>query len=109
MYGFCCRTPITNLAKVKNDYQQHFQLFIIIYYLCTAHPEFTQSASIPLERSTHNGQDVPVYAAGPMSHLFHQTHDNTFVAHVIRFATCMGQYKGMCSRSARGQKGRKMP
>ncbi|XP_072016314.1 uncharacterized protein [Amphiura filiformis] len=73
----------------------------------TAHPDFVQSASVPKSSSNHGGQDVPVYAAGPMAHMFHRTHEQTYVAHVARMAACLGEYEGDCSRSPRTMKSRK--
>ncbi|XP_072049663.1 alkaline phosphatase-like isoform X2 [Amphiura filiformis] len=73
----------------------------------TAHPDFVQSASVPKTYSNNGGQDVPVYAAGPMAHMFHRTHEQTYVAHVARMAACLGEYEGDCSRTPQGRKNRK--
>ncbi|KAA0192006.1 hypothetical protein HAZT_HAZT001563, partial [Hyalella azteca] len=45
-------------------------------------------ATVPTKmgESLHSGEDVAAYAAGPWSHLFHRTHEQTYVAHVIAYA-----------------------
>ncbi|CDS39969.1 alkaline phosphatase intestinal locus tag 2 [Echinococcus multilocularis] len=35
------------------------------------------------------GEDIGVYAIGPLSHLFHRTIDDTFIAHAMKFALCL--------------------
>ncbi|KAL5112207.1 Alkaline phosphatase tissue-nonspecific isozyme [Taenia crassiceps] len=40
----------------------------------------------------HNGEDIGVYAIGPLSYLFHRTIDDTFVAHAMKFALCLPPY-----------------
>lgn len=47
---------------------------------------------------THGGEDVAVYAIGPMSHLFHRVHEQNYVAHVMGYAACIGPYKDDCDR-----------
>ena len=42
---------------------------------------------------THGGDDVSIFSTGPMSHLFHTTHDQTHIAHVMAYAACIGPYK----------------
>ncbi|KAF2352207.1 Alkaline phosphatase [Trinorchestia longiramus] len=42
--------------------------------------------------SMHSGEDVVVHAAGPWSHLFHRTHEQTYVAHVIAYAAQLGPF-----------------
>ncbi len=52
----------------------------------TTHMNFHQEALVPLESETHAGEDVPIYAKGPWSHLFHTTHEQHYVYHVMRHA-----------------------
>ncbi|XP_072033392.1 alkaline phosphatase-like [Amphiura filiformis] len=70
-------------------------------------PDFVYSAGVPKSSSNHAGQDVPVYAVGPMAFMFHRTHEQNYVAHVARMAACLGEYEGNCNRSPRGKKSRK--
>ena len=43
-------------------------------------------APLPLE--THAGEDVGIYARGPMSHLIHTKHEQSYIAHAIAYAAC---------------------
>ena len=52
--------------------------------------DFVQDAGVPLDYETHGGEDVAVYAHGPMSHLFHGVHEQTYVAHAMMYAACLG-------------------
>ncbi|RWS06179.1 membrane-bound alkaline phosphatase-like protein [Dinothrombium tinctorium] len=47
--------------------------------------------------SSHGGEDVPLYAAGPGSHLFSGVYDQTYIAHAISYILCMGPQKTMCN------------
>ncbi|XP_072028874.1 alkaline phosphatase-like [Amphiura filiformis] len=55
-------------------------------------PEFLNPALIPTKFENHGGQDVAIFATGPRAHLFHGVHEDTYVAHVIRYASCTGNY-----------------
>nr|CAB3221345.1 CiAP endoderm-specific alkaline phosphatase precursor [Phallusia mammillata] len=56
----------------------------------TESPEYLQQTAVPLDSESHGGEDVAVYALGPMAHLFHGTHDQTYIARVMRYASCLG-------------------
>ena len=45
---------------------------------------------------THAGEDVLVYAQGPWAHLFHGTHEQSYIAHVIKHAACIGDDQTAC-------------
>nr|XP_045602751.1 alkaline phosphatase-like isoform X1 [Procambarus clarkii] len=55
-------------------------------------------SAIPMTYETHSGDDVAAYAIGPMSHLLHRMHEQSYVAHVMGFAACIGPYTGNCTR-----------
>ena len=55
-------------------------------------------AAVPLEKETHGGEDVPIYARGPTSHLFHATHEQNYIAHVMAYASCVGINKQHCEQ-----------
>ena len=44
---------------------------------------------MPIYSETHGGEDVGIYARGPMSHLIHTKHEQSYIAHVMSFAACM--------------------
>ena len=37
-----------------------------------------------------------LFSTGPMSHLFHGVHEQSYVAHVVGHAACMGPYTTHC-------------
>uniref|UniRef100_A0A8C2ANS8 Alkaline phosphatase n=1 Tax=Cyprinus carpio TaxID=7962 RepID=A0A8C2ANS8_CYPCA len=54
--------------------------------------EYMQQAAVPLESETHGGEDVAIYAKGPMAHLFHGVKEQNYVAHVMAYAACLEPY-----------------
>ncbi|RXG68194.1 hypothetical protein Avbf_03076 [Armadillidium vulgare] len=47
---------------------------------------------------THGGEDIGIYAIGPMSHLFHRVHEQSYIAHVMAYSSCIGPFKNNCRR-----------
>lgn len=47
---------------------------------------FLQEATVPLGSETHAGEDVPVYASGPMAHLVRGSMEQNWIFHVMREA-----------------------
>ncbi|XP_060573871.1 alkaline phosphatase-like isoform X2 [Ruditapes philippinarum] len=58
----------------------------------TADMNYRQQAGVPLESESHGGEDVAIYAQGPMAHLFHGVHEQHYIAHVMAYASCVGSY-----------------
>ncbi|KAH3827561.1 hypothetical protein DPMN_129498 [Dreissena polymorpha] len=58
----------------------------------TSHPNYRQQSAVHFDSETHGGEDVAIYAQGPMSHLFHGTHEQSYIAHVMAFSSCLGDY-----------------
>lgn len=56
--------------------------------------DYRQLSKIPTSFSFHGGEDVTVYATGPMAHLFHGVHEQSYVAHVMARAACIGRNSG---------------
>ncbi|XP_062901786.1 intestinal-type alkaline phosphatase 1-like isoform X2 [Mobula hypostoma] len=54
--------------------------------------DYHQQAAVPLDSETHGGEDVAIFAKGPMAYLFHKTHEENYVAHVIAYASCIEPY-----------------
>ena len=44
-------------------------------------PDF--ESAVPMHYETHSGEDVPVYARGPGSHLIHGVQEQNFVFHAM--------------------------
>ncbi|XP_014669389.1 PREDICTED: alkaline phosphatase-like [Priapulus caudatus] len=63
----------------------------------TADPNFKQDAAIPNSDAPHSGEDVAVFANGPMAHLFRGNFEQTFVAHAMAYAMCVGSNKQHCT------------
>ncbi|XP_051550071.1 alkaline phosphatase, intestinal, tandem duplicate 1 [Myxocyprinus asiaticus] len=53
---------------------------------------YMQQAAVPLESETHGGEDVAIYAKGPMAHLFHGVKEQNYVAHAMAYAACLEPY-----------------
>jgi alkaline phosphatase len=45
--------------------------------------DYLQAALVPLGSETHSGEDVPIYAGGPQSHLFRGVVEQNYVGQVI--------------------------
>ena len=52
---------------------------------------YLQEATIPLRSETHGGEDVPLYADGPMAHLFHGVLEQNVIFHVMAEALGFSQ------------------
>ncbi|XP_069106554.1 alkaline phosphatase, tissue-nonspecific isozyme-like [Argopecten irradians] len=64
--------------------------------------DFQQGSAVPLYSETHSGEDVPVYANGPMAHLLTGTHEQSYIPHVMAFASCVGINKDNCKQAPPG-------
>uniref|UniRef100_A0A3Q2QVB1 Alkaline phosphatase n=1 Tax=Fundulus heteroclitus TaxID=8078 RepID=A0A3Q2QVB1_FUNHE len=60
---------------------------------CESGIMYMQQAAVPLDAETHGGEDVAIYAKGPMAHLFHGVKEQNYVAHVMAYAACLEPYK----------------
>lgn len=52
----------------------------------TTQLNYYQESLVPLDYETHAAEDVAIYAGGPWAHLFHQTHEQNYIYHVMRHA-----------------------
>jgi alkaline phosphatase len=52
----------------------------------TTKPDFHQQSLVPMGSETHGGEDVPIYASGPWSHLFQGVVDQQYIFHVMNRA-----------------------
>uniref|UniRef100_A0A8C4QAQ3 Alkaline phosphatase n=1 Tax=Eptatretus burgeri TaxID=7764 RepID=A0A8C4QAQ3_EPTBU len=51
--------------------------------------DYKQRASVPLKSETHGGEDVAIYAQGPMAHFFQGVKEQNYIAHLMSYAACM--------------------
>ncbi|XP_062614831.1 alkaline phosphatase-like [Saccostrea cucullata] len=63
--------------------------------------DYIQGSAFPRKSSTHDGQDVAVYARGPMSHLFNGVHEQHYINYVMTYAACVGRHKNNCGSESR--------
>ncbi|XP_033642445.1 alkaline phosphatase, tissue-nonspecific isozyme-like [Asterias rubens] len=56
--------------------------------------DFHHPALVQIDSETHGGEDVTIYANGPMSHLFHGVHEQHYIAHVVRYASWLNCHNG---------------
>lgn len=75
------RTDLTNVDTKTNNFQQ--------------------PGCVGMPYSAHGGEDVAIYAKGPMSHLFHTTHEQTYIGHVMMYSACIGEYRRSCDKAER--------
>jgi len=54
---------------------------------------YVQPSAIPLTQETHGGDDVGIWATGPLAHYFHSVHEQSYIAHVVSLAACIGPHK----------------
>ncbi|KAG8201790.1 hypothetical protein JTE90_027274 [Oedothorax gibbosus] len=67
----------------------------------TEDKNYVQQSAVPRRWDTHGGEDVPVYAHGPMAHLFRGVLEQTYIPHAMAYASCIGPYKNDCERRRR--------
>jgi alkaline phosphatase len=60
--------------------------------LDTNSTSYLSPTALPLKSESHGGEDVPVFAHGPWSHLFIGTMEQHTVAHKMAYAACWGAY-----------------
>ncbi|XP_017573422.1 alkaline phosphatase, tissue-nonspecific isozyme [Pygocentrus nattereri] len=58
--------------------------------------DYQAQAAVPLRMETHGGEDVAVFAKGPMAHLLHGVQEQNYIPHVMAYAACVGQNKAHC-------------
>jgi len=63
----------------------------------TTEKDFRQDAAVPFYSETHAGEDVSLHARGPMAHLLSGSHEQSYIAHALGYASCLGWTKEMCT------------
>ena len=63
--------------------------------------DYIQAAASPRASGTHDGQDVSIYARGPMSHLLTGVHEQHYVNYVMTYASCVGRHRNKCGIESR--------
>lgn len=82
---------------------------ILQYFLflpISADPDYIFQAGIPTFGGTRGGEDVVIYARGPMAHLFYGVHEQSYVYQVMAYAACLGKDKDKyCARTTEQSSG----
>ncbi|KAF4529201.1 hypothetical protein B566_EDAN011447 [Ephemera danica] len=60
-------------------------------------PRYQYPAVAPLGSETHGGDDVGVFAWGPWAHLYTGTYEQNYIAHVMAYASCLGEGLTSCT------------
>ncbi|XP_075704523.1 alkaline phosphatase, tissue-nonspecific isozyme-like, partial [Rhinoderma darwinii] len=63
---------------------------------------YQAQSAVPLRQETHGGEDVAVFAKGPMAHLLHGVHEQNYIPHAMAYASCIGQNIDHCESGAAG-------
>nr|XP_057911205.1 alkaline phosphatase, tissue-nonspecific isozyme isoform X2 [Doryrhamphus excisus] len=58
---------------------------------------YKAQSAVPLNYETHGGEDVAVFAKGPLAHLLHGVHEQNYIPHVMAYAACIGSNTAHCS------------
>ncbi|NXJ18485.1 PPBT protein, partial [Dicrurus megarhynchus] len=66
-----------------------------------AHADYQAQSAVPLRQETHGGEDVAVFARGPMAHLRGGVHEQNYIPHAMAYAACIGSNRGHCNAAAR--------
>jgi alkaline phosphatase len=66
--------------------------------LDTSPIDFQFPATVPRDSETHGGEDVAIYANGPMSHLFSGTIEQHVIPHILAYASCIGNGLKACDQ-----------
>merc|ERR1739848_896227 len=45
---------------------------------------------VKMNSASHSGEDVPLYAKGPFAHMVSGTHEQSYIGHVMQYASCAG-------------------
>lgn len=70
----------------------------MVLVFITEDKNYVQQSAVPRRWDTHGGEDVPVYAHGPMAHLFRGVLEQTYIPHAMAYAACIGHYRDDCER-----------
>ncbi|KAJ7306540.1 hypothetical protein JRQ81_009902 [Phrynocephalus forsythii] len=60
---------------------------------------YQAQSAVPMRMETHGGEDVAVFAKGPMAHLLHGVHEQNYIPHVMAYAACIGDNRDHCRTS----------
>uniref|UniRef100_A0A672MVH4 Alkaline phosphatase n=1 Tax=Sinocyclocheilus grahami TaxID=75366 RepID=A0A672MVH4_SINGR len=62
----------------------------------TTDKDYVQQSAAPLDSETHGGEDVALFARGPMAHLYQGVYEQSYIPHAMAFAACVGTNQEHC-------------
>ncbi|XP_070826759.1 alkaline phosphatase, tissue-nonspecific isozyme [Chaetodon trifascialis] len=62
--------------------------------------DYIQLSAVPIDSTTHSGEDVVVLARGPMNHLFQGVQEQNYIAHAMAYAACVGANLRHCQEQS---------
>ncbi|XP_077541185.1 alkaline phosphatase, tissue-nonspecific isozyme-like [Haemaphysalis longicornis] len=74
-----------------------------LYGVDTETKDYQQVRKVPFKHAVHGGEDVALYAMGPMAHLVRGVLEQHVVAHIIDYAACLGDNVTLRSRCDDGK------
>lgn len=86
------KLPINIIAYGNGPNFQAPRNATYLYSLDTNSTKYLAPTALPMKSETHGGEDVPIYAQGPWSHLFIGTTEQSTIAHKMAYAACWGDY-----------------
>lgn len=76
-----------------------YQYGNILRFILSEADDYRQQSAVPWDiLSSHSGEDVSVFARGPLSHLLAGVHEQNYIAHVMAYASCVGLNVDHCRR-----------
>ncbi|KAB0803633.1 hypothetical protein PPYR_00603 [Photinus pyralis] len=63
-------------------------------------PNFKYPSYVPLKDETHGGEDVAIFARGPWAHLLVGVTEQNVIAHVMKYASCVGPEGEPCGNGS---------
>lgn len=61
---------------------------------------YQQTPLVPLDSETHGGEDVMIFAKGPFAHLLTGVQFQSYIPHVMAYASCVGDGLTYCGDSS---------
>ncbi|XP_060603042.1 alkaline phosphatase-like [Ruditapes philippinarum] len=86
--------PYTTLSYANGPKHSYFRRNLTD--VDTTDVKFKQDVVVDLPWETHSGEDVPIYARGPMAHLLTGVKEQNVIAYVMAHAACIGDVGVPC-------------
>lgn len=88
-----------NILSIQSRTIHKRKIIFLSFSTRAAADSFRNPSHVPLDSETHGGEDVAIFARGPMSHLFHGVQEQSYIAHAMAYASCVGVNQEHCTNS----------